>query len=117
MVFLNYLKTCLSPARVTNFQCEVVPAETESVTAAKQIHRSPLLRRYISEVTRTAWWLVNQNPPYELDTDLNTPFRLNHKKHSRHHSSKRDGEIVRAFLWPALLRGGNCVHKAVVVTE
>ncbi|XP_017779345.1 PREDICTED: uncharacterized protein LOC108564744 [Nicrophorus vespilloides] len=74
------------------------------------------LHRYVAEVTRTAWLMVNQQPPYELETDFQIPIRMQGERHQRHHSSERGSDIVRAYLWPALLRNGICVHKAVVVT-
>lgn len=74
------------------------------------------LCRYIRDVARTSWLLVNQIPAYELDTDFTTPTQLHTEKHQRHHSSDRNSDIVRSYLWPALMTIANCVHKAIVVT-
>ncbi|CAG9862362.1 unnamed protein product [Phyllotreta striolata] len=75
------------------------------------------LRRYVGEATKIAWVMVCQVPPYELDTDFQTPVRLQPEKHQRHHSSDRNSDIIRAFLWPALILESSCVHKAIVITD
>ncbi|EFA09543.2 uncharacterized protein LOC656542 [Tribolium castaneum] len=74
------------------------------------------LRRYVGDVTRVAWLLVNQVPGYELDTDFQTPVRLKNDRHQRHHSADRTSDVVKAYLWPALVVQNVCVYKAVVVT-
>lgn len=38
------------------------------------------------------------------------------EKHERHPSSDKRSDIIRAFLWPALLQNSRCVFKAVVAT-
>lgn len=70
----------------------------------------------MGDVTRVAWILVNQVPAYELDTDFHTPVRLIGEKHQRHHSADRTSDVVKAYLWPALVMQNSCVYKAVVVT-
>lgn len=72
--------------------------------------------RYVGDVTKVSWQLVNHNPPFELDTEFQTPVRLSSDRHQRHHSSDRTSDTVTAFLWPALLLRNTCVQKAVVVT-
>lgn len=74
------------------------------------------LRRYVSDVTKTAWLLVNHEPPYELDTDFQTPTRMQPERHVRHHTSDRTSETVRSYLWPGLIQGNNYIHKNVVIT-
>jgi hypothetical protein len=74
------------------------------------------LRRYVGDVTRVAWLLVNQLPAYELDTDFQTPLRLRPDKHQRHHSADRTSDTIKAYLWPALVLQNAYVYKAVVVT-
>ncbi|GJQ85485.1 hypothetical protein Trydic_g23075 [Trypoxylus dichotomus] len=73
------------------------------------------LRTYIADVTRTVWFLVNQESPFELDTNFQTPIKFETDKHQRHHSD-RSSDNVKSYLWPALLQFSSCVHKAVVVT-
>jgi hypothetical protein len=72
--------------------------------------------RYVGDVTRVAWLLVNQLPAYELDTDFQTPLRLRPDKHQRHHSADRTSDTIKAYLWPALVLQNAYVYKAVVVT-
>ncbi|CAG9819262.1 unnamed protein product [Phaedon cochleariae] len=75
------------------------------------------LRKFAGEAARVAWALGCRMPAYELDTDFQTPTRLQPEKHQRHHSSSRNSDIVRSFLWPALLLHTNYVYKAIVVTD
>ncbi|KRT80500.1 hypothetical protein AMK59_8312, partial [Oryctes borbonicus] len=75
------------------------------------------LRSYIADVTRTVWFLVNQESAFDLDTNFQTPVKFQTDKHQRHHSSDRNSDNVKNYLWPALLQFGNCVQKAVVVTS
>lgn len=72
--------------------------------------------RYVSDITRVAWLLVNQIPAYELDTDFQTPVKLRSEKHQRHHSADRNSDIVKGYLWPALMTQNTYAWKAVVVT-
>lgn len=74
------------------------------------------LRRYVSDVTKTAWLLVNHEPPYELDADFQTPTRMQPERHARHHTSDRTSETVRSYLWPGLIQGNTYIHKNVVIT-
>lgn len=74
------------------------------------------LRTYIADVTRTVWFLINQEPSFELDTNFQTPVKLQADKHQRHHSSGRSSDHVKNYLWPALIQSNICVHKAVVIT-
>lgn len=61
------------------------------------------------------WCLVNQAPPYTLDMDFATgTIQLN--RHTRHHTSDRKSDIIKSFLWPALMDKDICVHKAIVIT-
>lgn len=73
------------------------------------------LQQYIRDSVRLAWALVNQSPPFVLEYEQRTFKRENHV---RFHSSKLDSDVIKTYLWPALLEGPNgpCVHKAVVIT-
>nr|XP_022918602.1 uncharacterized protein LOC111427609 [Onthophagus taurus] len=75
------------------------------------------LRRYVAEVSRTVWFLINQDPPFELETNFTIPTKFRPDLHLKHHSSDRTSDNVKCYLWPALIQSGNCVHKAVVVTD
>uniref|UniRef100_A0A182M7M0 Mitochondria-eating protein n=2 Tax=Myzomyia TaxID=59140 RepID=A0A182M7M0_9DIPT len=74
----------------------------------------PLIH-YISDCVRLAWRMVNQTNPYYLDTDF-TLGLLQPEKHERYPISEKRSDIIRAFLWPALMQNGHCVYKAVVAT-
>ncbi|KAI5715380.1 hypothetical protein M8J77_015127 [Diaphorina citri] len=73
------------------------------------------LQQYIRDSVRLAWALVNQSPPFVLEYEQRTFKRDNHV---RFHSSKLDNDVIKTYLWPALLEGPNgpCVYKAVVIT-
>ncbi|XP_070490336.1 uncharacterized protein [Chironomus tepperi] len=73
------------------------------------------LSTYIEKVSRLAWKLSNQIPPYYLDTDF-TLSTINQRKHARTSRSNQNSTIIQQFLWPALLRDNKCVSKAIVVT-
>ncbi|XP_057654520.1 uncharacterized protein LOC130892860 [Diorhabda carinulata] len=96
---------------------QVLGLVCETLKEYKCLEKCQELRRYAEEATKIAWQLVCQVPPYELDTDFQTPVRLHPEKHQRHHTSSRSSDIVRGFLWPALISESNYVYKAVVVTD
>lgn len=94
----------------------------------------PLIH-YISACVRLAWKMANQLIPYYLDTDFTLGINyfkkekkkkkliyfhflglLRLEKHERHPSSDKRSDIIRAFLWPALIQNNRCVFKAVVAT-
>ncbi|EDS35945.1 conserved hypothetical protein [Culex quinquefasciatus] len=74
----------------------------------------PLIH-YISDCVRLAWKMTNQTVPYYLDTDF-TLGLLQPDKHERYPISEKRSDIIRAFLWPALMQNGRCIQKAVVAT-
>lgn len=78
---------------------------------------SRLCFRFVSNVTRVSWLLVNNEPSYELSTDFQTPVKFHSDRHIRHHNSDKGSDTVQSYLWPALLSRSTCVHKAVVVTS
>lgn len=96
---------------------QVLALVCDTLREYKCLETCAALRRYVSNATRVCWFIVNQDPPYELDTDFQTPVRLQPDRHTRHHSSDRSSDTVRAYLWPGLLVHSSCVHKAVVVTN
>ncbi|CAH1115163.1 unnamed protein product [Psylliodes chrysocephalus] len=96
---------------------QVVGLVCDTLKEYKCLEGCQELRRYVAEATKIAWVMVCQVPPYELDTDFQTPVRLQPEKHQRHHTSDRNADIVRAFLWPALMLESNYVYKAIVVTD
>lgn len=95
----------------------------------------PLIH-YISDCVRLAWKMTNQTVPYYLDTDFTLgqllllislfevfvstlifiPGLLQPDKHERYPISEKRSDIIRAFLWPALMQNGRCIQKAVVAT-
>ncbi|KAL9893174.1 uncharacterized protein LOC119640886 [Glossina fuscipes] len=75
----------------------------------------PPLTHYVSNCVRLAWKMVNQKVPYYLDIDFNLGF-LRPEKHDRHLQSDRRSDLIKAFLWPALMQNNRCVFKAIVAT-
>lgn len=73
------------------------------------------LLQYIKECVRLAWGLCNQTPPYVIDYETRT-YRK--ESHVRFHTADPEKEVIKTYLWPALLEGhgGPCVQKGVVVT-
>ncbi|XP_013118485.2 uncharacterized protein LOC106095724 isoform X2 [Stomoxys calcitrans] len=75
----------------------------------------PPLTHYVSACVRLAWKMVNQKVPYYLDNDFNLGF-LRLEKHDRHAQADRRSDLIKAFLWPALMQNNHCMFKAIVVT-
>ncbi|XP_030370855.1 uncharacterized protein LOC115621369 [Scaptodrosophila lebanonensis] len=75
----------------------------------------PPLTHFVSACVRLAWRMINQKAPYYLDTDFNLGF-LRPEKHERHPQSDRRSDLIKAFLWPALMQNNRCMFKAVVAT-
>ncbi|SPP89943.1 uncharacterized protein LOC117591458 [Drosophila guanche] len=75
----------------------------------------PTLTNYVSACVRLAWRMINQKAPYYLDMDFNLGF-LRPEKHEPHSQSDRRSDLIKAFLWPALMQNNQCVFKAVVTT-
>ncbi|XP_002073436.2 uncharacterized protein LOC6650147 [Drosophila willistoni] len=75
----------------------------------------PPLTHFVSACVRLAWRMINQKAPYYLDTDFNLGF-LRPEKHERHSQSDRRSDLIKAFLWPALMQNNQCAFKAVVAT-
>lgn len=104
------------------------------------LHEYPCLENclplidYITACVRLAWKMANHTVPYFLDLDftlgnLRTPSNfaqpnhnlkssgiLNLDKHDKHPSSNERSDIIRAFIWPALIQNQRCVFKAVIAT-
>ncbi|XP_055385151.1 uncharacterized protein LOC129614526 [Condylostylus longicornis] len=75
---------------------------------------TPLIH-FISKCVRLAWKMVNQKSPYYLDNDFTLGF-LRPEKHDRHPHSDKRSDLIKSFLWPALMQNNRCVFKAVVST-
>lgn len=74
----------------------------------------PLLS-YISACVRLAWKMANHTVPYFLDLDFTLGI-MSADKHDKHPVSDSASNIIRAFIWPALIQNSRCVFKAVVAT-
>ncbi|CAK1594267.1 unnamed protein product [Parnassius mnemosyne] len=64
---------------------------------------------------RAAWALAARAPPLRIDTDF-TPVVMNPERHVRLHNSSRRSDLIKSFVWPALMDGNRCVFRAVVLT-
>ncbi|XP_030019602.2 uncharacterized protein LOC115439759 [Manduca sexta] len=66
---------------------------------------------------RAAWALSLRAPPLRIDTDF-TPVVMNPEKHVRFSSDPRDrrSDLIKSFVWPALMDGNRCVFRAIVIT-
>ncbi|KAK9881742.1 hypothetical protein WA026_017263 [Henosepilachna vigintioctopunctata] len=113
---MRFLSSSSETFPLTDAENQVRTLVCDTLREYKCLEGSVALRRYIEEVTRTAWHLVNQVPPFELETDFQTPVRMQAHIHQRHHSSDRTSDMVLSYLWPGLHLQTACVYKAVVVT-
>ncbi|CAH0720987.1 unnamed protein product, partial [Brenthis ino] len=74
------------------------------------------LHALAAAAVRAAWALSLAAPPLRIDTDF-TPVLMSPDKHVRlAGGGERRSDLIRAFVWPALLDGGRCVFRAVVLT-
>ncbi|GBP28774.1 hypothetical protein EVAR_19816_1 [Eumeta japonica] len=76
------------------------------------------LHSLVSSACRVAWLLSVHTPPLRIDTDF-TPVVLNperHVRYSRGSEQQKRSDLIRSFVWPALLDGDSCVFRAVVIT-
>ncbi|XP_054736998.1 uncharacterized protein LOC129243749 [Anastrepha obliqua] len=75
----------------------------------------PPLTHFVSACVRLTWHMINQKSPYYLDSNFNLGF-LHPEKQERHPQSDRRSDLIKAFLWPALMQNNRCVFKAIVAT-
>ncbi|KPJ12103.1 hypothetical protein RR48_02992 [Papilio machaon] len=64
---------------------------------------------------RAAWPLCLHAPPLRIDTDF-TPVVMNLERHVRLSNSSQRSDLIKSFVWPALMDGNRCVFRAVVLT-
>ncbi|XP_068625691.1 uncharacterized protein [Battus philenor] len=64
---------------------------------------------------RAAWTLSLHAPPLRIDTDF-TPVVMNPERHVRLDGSSLRSDLIKSFVWPALMDGNRCVFRAVVLT-
>lgn len=96
---------------------QVLALVCDTLKEYKCLESCSTLRKYVSNATRVCWFIVNQDPPYDMDMDFQIPVKFQYDRHNRHHSSDRNSESVRAYLWPGLLAQSAYVYKAVVITS
>ncbi|XP_045780600.1 uncharacterized protein LOC123877768 [Maniola jurtina] len=76
------------------------------------------LHALVASACRAAWALSLHSPPLRIDTDF-TPVVMNPEKHVRYSlgdSRERRSDLIKSFVWPALMDGNRCVFRAVVLT-
>ncbi|XP_072936278.1 uncharacterized protein [Epargyreus clarus] len=76
------------------------------------------LHALVAAACRAAWALSLHSPPLRIDTDF-TPVVMNPDKHVRYSlndSRERRSDLIKSFVWPALLDGNRCVFRAIVLT-
>ncbi|CAF0980577.1 unnamed protein product [Rotaria sp. Silwood1] len=74
------------------------------------------LLKYINLACRTAWGLVNQNPPYYIEFQIT---KYDKQIHERFHTSDNESDTIIEYIWPCLIDGRDriCVAKGVVITD
>ncbi|CAG9794926.1 unnamed protein product [Diatraea saccharalis] len=76
------------------------------------------LHALVAAACRAAWAVSLHSPPLRIDTDF-TPVVMNPEKHVRYsvgESRERRSDLIKSFVWPALMDGNRCVFRAVVLT-
>ncbi|CAF1386355.1 unnamed protein product [Rotaria sordida] len=74
------------------------------------------LLKYINSACRTAWGLVNQNPPFYIEFQT---IKYDKQIHERFHTSDNESDTIIEYIWPCLIDGRDriCVAKGVVITD
>ncbi|CAG2109969.1 unnamed protein product [Medioppia subpectinata] len=89
---------------------------TDRFDVNKNVESCDVLVTYVGDCVKLAWALSIQNPPFVIEYETRT-FRKD--MHIKFHSSNQDSDVIKTYLWPALLEeatNGPCVHKGVVIT-
>ncbi|CAO1426453.1 unnamed protein product [Diamesa hyperborea] len=73
------------------------------------------LKNYITDCVRLAWKMSNETCPYYLDMDF-TMGKIRLEKQERYQTSDMRSDLIRSFVWPALIQNGLHVQKAIVMT-
>ncbi|KAL0811172.1 hypothetical protein ABMA28_009603 [Loxostege sticticalis] len=75
------------------------------------------LHALVAAACRAAWTISLHSPPLRIDTDF-TPVVMNPEKHVRFSNEARErrSDLIKSFVWPALMEGNRCVFRAVVLT-
>ncbi|XP_048486523.1 uncharacterized protein LOC105383866 [Plutella xylostella] len=77
------------------------------------------LHALVAASCRAAWMVSLHSPPLRIDTDF-TPVVMNPEKHVRFSAGSdardRRSDLIKSFVWPALMDGPRCVFRAVVLT-
>ncbi|XP_013196138.2 uncharacterized protein LOC106139274 [Amyelois transitella] len=76
------------------------------------------LHSLVAAACRAAWTISLNSPPLRIDTDF-TPVVMNPEKHVRFtvgEARERRSDLIKSFVWPALMDGTRCVFRAVVLT-
>ncbi|XP_031764253.1 uncharacterized protein LOC113518676 [Galleria mellonella] len=76
------------------------------------------LHALVAAACRAAWAVSLHSPPLRIDTDF-TPVVMNPEKHVRFtlgDGRERRSDLIKSFVWPALMDGNRCVFRAVVLT-
>lgn len=59
--------------------------------------------------------MSNETCPYYLDMDF-TMGKIRLEKQERYQTSDMRADLIRSFVWPALIQNGLYVQKAIVMT-
>ncbi|KAI5631234.1 mitochondria-eating protein domain-containing protein [Phthorimaea operculella] len=76
------------------------------------------LHALVAAACRAAWTISLHSPPLRIDTDF-TPVVMDPDRHVRlstSGASERRSDLIKSFVWPALMDGSRCVFRAVVLT-
>ncbi|RWS03371.1 uncharacterized protein B4U79_12865 [Dinothrombium tinctorium] len=112
----HYLKSscdCFNTAKNVEEVCNQIYATLYDYPCLKSCDG---LTMYVRDCVRIGWALTTQTPPFVIEYETRY-FRRD--MHIRFHTSNQDSDVIKTYLWPALLEegaNGACVHKGVVIT-
>ncbi|XP_038219660.1 uncharacterized protein LOC119837938 [Zerene cesonia] len=93
----------------------VVNQVVKTLSEYRSLGSCGALHALVARAARAAWPLCLHAPPLRIDTDF-TPVVMNPEKHVRYSGADRRSDLIKSFVWPALLHRGRCVFRAVVLT-
>lgn len=109
----SYLSQCHDNYNMAGICEDVMSQICSTLFDYPSIRQCAQLQTFIRKCVHTAWSLVSQSPAYSIEYEERV-YRAG--VHVRHHSSDQTSSAVRTYIWPALLRAGQVLSKAVVVT-
>ncbi|XP_045532471.1 uncharacterized protein LOC123720063 [Pieris brassicae] len=94
----------------------VINQVVKTLSEYRSLSSCGALHALVAASCRAAWALSLHSPPLRIDTDF-TPVVMNPEKHIRYSAAgDRRSDLIKSFVWPALMDRNRCVFRAIVLT-